>query len=57
MTSYALSLTVGLGTVCLLICVLSTVYVWSDDAGRRNRAWRVLQALLQAVGRGHADDA
>ncbi|MEU6674365.1 hypothetical protein [Streptomyces sp. NPDC046853] len=37
--------------VCLLVCVLSAVYIWSGNTGRRNRAWRVLDALLRAVGR------
>ncbi|AXK33609.1 hypothetical protein DVA86_14055 [Streptomyces armeniacus] len=30
-------------TVCLLVCVLSAVYVWSGNTARRTRAWRVLR--------------
>lgn len=34
---------------CLLICVLSVVYLWSPDSARRIRAWRLLRALLRSV--------
>ncbi|MBO8199133.1 hypothetical protein JW613_12565 [Streptomyces smyrnaeus] len=53
MTPYTLALLplIGLGAVSLLVYVLTTVYLWSNDAGRRSRAWRVLQALLHAAER------
>lgn len=57
MTSLALlPLTVPVA-VCLLVSVLSAVYIWSGNTARRTRAWRVLRALLGAVGRDRADDA
>lgn len=57
MTPYILLPLVGLATVCLLLCVLSAVYIWSGNAARRTRAWRVLRALLHAVARDGADNA
>lgn len=59
MTPYALALLplIGLGAVSLLVYVLTTVYLWSNDAGRRSRAWRVLQALLHAAERERPGDA
>ncbi|ALM42110.1 hypothetical protein SFR_5495 [Streptomyces sp. FR-008] len=47
----------GTGTLCLLLVLLSVVYLWSPDAALRVRAWHVLQALLQAAGRERSDAA
>lgn len=63
MTPLALVALAGTGTLCLLLVLLSTVYLRSSDAALRVRAWHVLQALLYAAGRerndatGPADDA
>ncbi|MGY1437092.1 hypothetical protein [Streptomyces reniochalinae] len=34
---------------CLLVCLLTAVYLWSGDAARRTRAWRVLRSLLSTL--------
>ncbi|WP_435133023.1 hypothetical protein [Actinacidiphila sp. bgisy144] len=52
MTSLALVLLAGPAAVCMLVTALSAVYIWSGDAGRRTRAWHVLQALLDSARRG-----
>ncbi len=63
MTPFGLVALAGTGTLCLLLVLLSAVYLWSPDAALRVRAWHVLRALLQAAGRerndaaGPADDA
>jgi hypothetical protein len=40
-----------LATAAAVLVPLIAVYVWSSDAGRRGRAWRVLRLLLRR-GRG-----
>lgn len=57
MTSFALLPLVGLAAVCLLVVVLSAVYVWSGNAGRRTRSWHVLQVLLRSAEHDQANDA
>ncbi|MFH9644333.1 hypothetical protein ACH4MU_05755 [Streptomyces albidoflavus] len=57
MTPFALVALAGTGTLCLLLVLLSVVYLWSPDAALRVRAWHVLQALLQAAGRERSDAA
>ncbi|AJE83673.1 MULTISPECIES: hypothetical protein [Streptomyces] len=46
MFSLALLPLVAPAAVCLLVCLLSCVYLWSGDTARRSRAWRLLRALL-----------
>jgi hypothetical protein len=29
------------------IAILAAVYLWSDDSGRRSRAWRLIKLLLR----------
>lgn len=57
MTSLVLVPLVGLAALCLLIAVLSAVYLWSADSALRVRAWRLLEALLRAAGRDRHDSA
>jgi hypothetical protein len=33
----------------LLVFILSGVYLWSANTARRNRAWRLLTAVLPAL--------
>ncbi|MFD5784758.1 hypothetical protein [Streptomyces sp. NPDC126933] len=40
---------------CLLVFVLSLVYIWSSDRARRTRAWRLLHALLRAIKRDRTE--
>ncbi|RZD76165.1 hypothetical protein [Streptomyces albidoflavus] len=57
MTSLVLVPLVGLAALCLLIAVLSAVYLWSADSALRVRAWRLLEVLLRAAGRDRHDGA
>ncbi|MFF8578589.1 hypothetical protein ACF05R_07665 [Streptomyces albidoflavus] len=57
MTSLVIVPLVGLAALCLLIAVLSAVYLWSADSALRVRAWRLLEALLRAAGRDRHDGA
>ncbi|MGW2055780.1 hypothetical protein ACWCOZ_17975 [Streptomyces sp. NPDC001840] len=40
---------------CLLVWVLSVVYIWSPDRARRTRAWRLLHALLRLIMRDRTE--
>lgn len=57
MTSFALLPLVALAAICLLVVVLSLVYVWSGNTEYRTRSWHVLQALLRSVEHDQANDA
>ncbi len=55
MTFFALLPLTSILVACLLVCVLSIVYVWSPNSARRTRAWRLLYALLRVVTRGRGE--